>query len=205
MKIAVIGMGKIGLPLAVQYARKGHEVIGVDINSKTIDLVNKGIEPFPEEEHLQEYLHEVVKSKRLRATTSYEEAISVADVIVVVVPLFINDHAEPDFTAIDSATKNIGEHLKKDSLVCYETTLPIGTTRKRFTPALENESGLNVGKDFFVVFSPERVFTGRIFEDLRKYPKIVGGVTISCGLKGVEFYQSVMEFGKLTQRKVPNL
>ena len=194
MKIAVVGMGKIGLPLAVQYARKGHDVIGVDINKKTIDLINNGLEPFPEEEHLQEYLHEVIKSQHLRATASYEEAVSDADVVVVVVPLFVNEKAEPDFTAMDSATKNIGKNLKKNSLVCYETTLPIGTTRKRFTPALEQESGFKVGKDFAVVFSPERVFTGRIFQDLRKYPKIVGGVTETCAKKGVAFYEQVLDF-----------
>jgi len=204
MKIAVIGMGKIGLPLAVQYARKGHEVIGVDINTKTIDLINKGLEPFPEEEHLQEYLHEVISSKNLRATASYEEAVSDADVIVVVVPLFVNEKAEPDFTAMDSATRNVGKNLKKNSLVCYETTLPIGTTRKRFTPALEQESGLKVGKDFAVVFSPERVFTGRIFQDLRKYPKIVGGITEACAQRGVAFYEQVLDFDSRQDLTKPN-
>lgn len=194
MKIAVIGMGKIGLPLAVQYARKGHDVIGVDINNKTIDLINKGLEPFPEEEHLQEYLHGVINSRKLRATASYQEAVSDADVIVVVVPLFVNEKAEPDFTAMDSATENIGKNLKKNSLVCYETTLPIGTTRRRFTPVLEQESGLKVGDDFSVVFSPERVLTGRIFQDLRRYPKIVGGITHSCTKRGLEFYKQVLDF-----------
>ena len=204
MKIAVIGMGKIGLPLAVQYARKGHDVIGVDVNNKTIDLINKGLEPFPEEEHLQEYLHEVIKSKNLRASASYEEAVSDADVIVVVVPLFVKEKAEPDFTAMDSATQNIGKNLKKNSLVCYETTLPIGTTRKRFTPALEQESGFKVGEDFSVVFSPERVFTGRIFQDLRKYPKIVGGITETCAQKGVAFYEQVLEFDERKDLAKPN-
>lgn len=204
MKIAVIGMGKIGLPLAVQYARKGHDVIGIDINTNTIDLINKGLEPFPEEEHLQEYLHEVISSKNLRATENYEEAVSDADVIVVVVPLFVNEKAEPDFTAMDSATRNIGKNLKKNSLVCYETTLPIGTTRKRFTPALEQESGLKVGKDFAVVFSPERVFTGRIFQDLRKYPKIVGGMTEACTQRGVAFYEQVLDFDLRQDLAKPN-
>lgn len=204
MKIAVIGMGKIGLPLAVQYARKGHDVIGVDIKDETINLINKGLEPFPEEEHLQDYLLEVIKSKKLRATLSYEEAVSAADVIVVVVPLFVNDKAEPDFNAMDSATKNIGIHLKKGSLVCYETTLPIGTTRKRFTPTLEQESGLKVGEDIAVVFSPERVFTGRIFQDLQKYPKIVGGVTETCTMQGKAFYEQVLDFDERQDLPKPN-
>lgn len=194
MKIAVIGMGKIGLPLAVQYARKGHDVIGVDINSKTVDLINQGKEPFPEEAHLHEYLDEVIALKRMKATLSYEEAVSHADAVVVVVPLIVNEIFQPNFEAIDSATAKIGKYLKANALVCYETTLPIGTTRKRFTPILEANSGFEVGKDFSVVFSPERVFTGRIFNDLRRYPKIVGGVTPSCTQKGLEFYRNLLDF-----------
>lgn len=194
MKIAVVGMGKIGLPLAVQYARKGHSVIGVDINAATVKSINDGIEPFPEEEHLQEFLTEVIKSGKMRATLSYQEAVHDADVIVVVVPLFVDSRALPDFKALDSATENIGKNIKRGSLVCYETTLPIGITRNRFTIALENFSAMKVGMDFSVVFSPERVFTGRIFADLRKYPKIVGGVTKNCTQKGIQFYESVLDF-----------
>jgi UDP-N-acetyl-D-glucosamine dehydrogenase len=194
MKIAVIGMGKIGLPLAVQYARKGHNVIGVDINAATVQSINEGLEPFPEEAHLQEYLNKVIQDGKLKATLNYQEAISDADAIVVVVPLFVDSTAQPDFHAIDSATENIGKHLKPGALVCYETTLPIGTTRNRFTPALEELSGMKVGEDFSVVFSPERVYTGRIFADLRKYPKIVGGVTQGCSQKGISFYKSVLDF-----------
>jgi UDP-N-acetyl-D-mannosaminuronate dehydrogenase len=97
MKIAVIGMGKIGLPLAVQYAKKGNSVTGVDINSKTVELINQGLEPFPEEAYLGEYLKDVVNRQMLRATLDYSEAIKPADVIVVVVPLFVNEKAEPNF------------------------------------------------------------------------------------------------------------
>ena len=204
MKIAVVGMGKIGLPLAVQYAKKGNTVTGIDINPKTIDLINQGLEPFPEEAHLKEYLADVVGKGLLSATLDYEEGIKSADVVVVVVPLFVNDKAEPEFSAMDQATQSIGSHLKKGSLICYETTLPIGTTRTRFIPALEKYSGLKVGIDFNVVFSPERVFTGRIFEDLRKYPKIVGGITQECTTKGVGFYTKVLDFDKREDLAKPN-
>ena len=204
MKIAVIGMGKIGLPLAVQYAKKGNSVTGIDINPKTVDLINQGLEPFPEEAHLKEYLADVVGKGLLSATLDYEEGIKSADVVVVVVPLFVNDKAEPEFSAMDQATQSIGSYLKKGSLICYETTLPIGTTRARFVPALERQSGLKVGNDFNVVFSPERVFTGRIFEDLRKYPKIVGGITQECTTKGVGFYTKVLDFDKREYLAKPN-
>ena len=204
MKITVVGMGKIGLPLAVQYAKKGNTVTGIDINPKTVELINQGLEPFPEEAHLKEYLADVVGQGLLGATLDYEEGIKSADVVVVVVPLFVNDKAEPEFSAMDQATQSIGSHLKKGALICYETTLPIGTTRTRFVPALEKSSELKIGIDFNVVFSPERVFTGRIFEDLRKYPKIVGGITQECTNKGVNFYSQVLDFDKREDLTKPN-
>lgn len=204
MKIAVVGLGKIGLPLAVQYARKKHVVVGVDINPTTVDLVNKGLEPFPAEHGLQEYLAETVKTKTLRATLDYKEAISTADAVVIVVPLFVDSDRKPDFSALDKATKLIGKYMQKGTLICYETTLPISTTRERFAKVLESNSGMQIGKDFFVVFSPERVFTGRIFEDLKKYPKIVGGVTPDCGLKGVTFYEKVLDFEARNDLNRPN-
>jgi len=204
MKIAVIGMGKIGLPLAVQYAKKGNSVTGVDVISKTVKLINQGLEPFPEEAYLKEYLRDVVSKQLLRATLDYPEAINPADVIIVVVPLSVNEKAEPDFTEMDKATALIGANLKKGSLICYETTLPIGTTRTRFVPSLEKNSGMKVGIDFNVVFSPERVFTGRIFEDLRKYPKIVGGITQICAEKGVDFYSKVLDFDVRDDLAKPN-
>jgi nucleotide sugar dehydrogenase len=204
MNIAVVGMGKIGLPLAVQYAKKGNTVIGIDINPKTIELINQGLEPFPEEAHLKEYLADVVSRGLLKATLDYAEGVKNADVVVVVVPLFVNDKAEPEFSAMDQATALIGSNLKKGSLICYETTLPIGTTRTRFVPLLEKQSGLKAGTDFNVVFSPERVFTGRIFEDLRRYPKIVGGITQDCTNKGVNFYSQVLNFDLRDDLTKPN-
>jgi nucleotide sugar dehydrogenase len=194
MTVCVVGLGKIGLPLAVQFARKGETVLGADINKVTVDTINMGIEPFPEEANLQEYLAEVVKLGKLRASTETTKCVESSDVVVVVVPLFVNANAEPDFRAMDSATEEIAKGLRKGTLVAYETTLPVGTTRNRFTKALEKISGLRVGEDFFVVFSPERVLTGRVFSDLRKYPKIVGGVTENCAERGRAFYSRVLDF-----------
>ena len=194
MIVTVVGLGKIGLPLAVQFARKGETVLGADINQETVDLVNNGLEPFPEEANLQEYLEIVVKDGKLKASTSTTKCVQNSDVVVVVVPLFVNSSAEPDFRAMDSATEDIAKGLQKGTLVAYETTLPVGTTRKRFTSILEKISGLKVGEDFYVVFSPERVLTGRVFSDLKKYPKIVGGVTEKCSKIGEDFYSRVLDF-----------
>jgi nucleotide sugar dehydrogenase len=194
MKIALVALGKIGLPLAVQFAMKGHHVIGCDVNQKTVDLVNAGTEPFPGEAHLDEYLKKVVASGHLTATTDTTAAVAQVDAVVVVVPLFVDNDGVPDFGWMDAATEKIAAGLKPGTLVSYETTLPVGTTRTRFAPALEKGSGLKAGSDFHLVFSPERVLTGRVFADLRKYPKLVGGINESSTKAGVYFYNAVLDF-----------
>lgn len=204
MKIAVIALGKIGLPLAVQFASKGHEVVGVDVNRQVVDLINAGIEPFPGEARLQEQLSELVPAGKLRATTDYADAVPEADVVVLVVPLFVDADANPDFGWMDAATAELAKHLTPGTLVSYETTLPVGTTRTRWKPALEAASGLVEGQDFHLVFSPERVLTGRVFEDLRKYPKLVGGLSEEGAAKAVEFYEAVLDFDNRTDLARPN-
>lgn len=205
MRIAVVALGKIGLPLAVQYAMKGHDVIGVDVNETTVDLVNKGVEPFPGEAHLDEYLRDVVASGDLRATTSYEEAIPGADAVVLVVPLFVNDKTwEPDFGWMDDATRSLAMHLTPKTLISYETTLPVGTTRNRWKPMIESISGLKEEQDFHLVFSPERVLTGRVFADLRKYPKLVGGLNDAGTAAGIAFYEAVLDFDERADLPFPN-
>ena len=194
MKIAVVALGKIGLPLAVQFAKKGHHVIGCDVNQKTVDLINAGTEPFPGENFLSEYLAEVVASGHLVATTDTTAAVSESDAVVIVVPLFVNNEGIPDFGWMDAATEKIAAGLKPGTLVSYETTLPVGTTRNRFAPALEKGSGLKAGVDFHLVFSPERVLTGRVFADLRKYPKLVGGINDASTAAGIAFYEAVLDF-----------
>lgn len=205
MRIAVVALGKIGLPLAVQFADSGHEVVGVDVNHATVDSVNAGREPFPGEAHLQDKLSELVPAGRLRATTDYAEAIPGADAVVVVVPLFVNDETwEPDFAWMDAATASLAEHLTPGTLVSYETTLPVGTTRGRWKPMLEAGSGLTEGEDFHVVFSPERVLTGRVFADLRRYPKLIGGLTPAGAARAREFYEAVLQFDERDDLPRPN-
>jgi nucleotide sugar dehydrogenase len=204
VKIAVIALGKIGLPLAVQFASKGHDVVGVDVNPRTVELVNAGVEPFPGEAHLQEKLSELVPAGRLRATTDYADAIPGADAVVLVVPLFVDAEARPDFGWMDAATRSLGAHLTPGTLVAYETTLPVGTTRDRWKPMLEETSGLVEGRDFHLVFSPERVLTGRVFEDLRKYPKLVGGLSEAGAQRAVEFYDAVLDFDERPDLPRPN-
>ncbi|WP_313820926.1 nucleotide sugar dehydrogenase [Citricoccus sp.] len=204
LKIAVVALGKIGLPLAVQFASKGHQVVGVDVNEKVVELVNAGQEPFPGEDHLQEKLSEAVANGTLRATTDYADAIPGADAVVLVVPLFVDEEARPDFGWMDAATRDLAANLTPGTLVSYETTLPVGTTRTRWQPMLEEGSGLISGQDFHVVFSPERVLTGRVFADLRKYPKLIGGLDSHGAERARVFYESVLDFDVREDLDRPN-
>ena len=204
MNITVVGLGKIGLPLAVQYASRGHKVTGADINPAVVDLVNAGEEPFPGEAMLAEKLKAEVNSGRLSATTDTRAAVASANAVVLVVPLFVDDEGKPDYAWMDSATRDVAAGLQPGTLVSYETTLPVGTTRDRLAPILEAESGLVAGESFYLVFSPERVFTGRVFADLRKYPKLIGGINKASEAVGVSFYESVLDFDERPDLTRPN-
>jgi len=205
MRIAVVGLGKIGLPLAVQYASKGHTVVGVDVNPRTVELVNAGKEPFPGEAHLAEKLDAVVAAGSLSATTDYAVGIPGSDAVVVVVPLFVDDVTDqPDFGWMDSATHDLAANLTAGCLVSYETTLPVGTTRTRWKPMLEQDSGLTEGVDFHLVFSPERVTTGRTFQDLRRYPKLIGALSDAGTARAKAFYESVLDFDVRDDLPRPN-
>lgn len=204
MIISVIGLGKIGLPIAIQYARMGHDVIGVDTNLDIVRQVNSAIAPFPDEEDLEKNLKEVIESKRLKAINAYQPSLKSVEVFVVAVPVKLNALKEADFSIIDEVSKAIASNISRGALICFETTLPVGVTRTRLTPILERYSGLKAIEDFHVAFSPERVFTGRVFKDLRRYPKIVGGLSDECAEKAKAFYESVLEFDVRDDLYKPN-
>lgn len=194
MNVAVIALGKIGLPLAVQIASKGHRVYGADISAPIVEMINRGEVPFPGEADLDIKLAKAVSDNSLVAMTSTTQAVAKAEAVVVVVPLMTDGAGNPDFRAMDAASKDIAAGLKPGTLVSYETTLPVGTTRTRFQAMLEELTGMTAGTDFFLVHSPERVFSGRIFSDLRRYPKLVGGVDAESTRRGVEFYEAILDF-----------
>jgi len=204
MQICVVALGKIGLPLAVQFASKGHKVIGADVDRRVVDLVNAGQEPFPGEDDLGEKLKAAVEAGLLSATTDTSAAVAESDAVVVVVPLFVDEAGIPDFASMDIATKAIAASLRPGTLVSYETTLPVGTTRGRWATMLAKGSGLTAGTDFSLVFSPERVLTGRVFADLRRYPKLVGGIDAASADQGTAFYREVLDFDDRPDLEQPN-
>ncbi len=195
MKVAVVGLGHIGLPLAVQYASRGHDVLGIDIDRRIVDALNGGSSPHLDEQALIERVPGLVADGRLRASTWDGADIGSVDVVVVIVPVVVDADREIDFAPIDAATRDIARRIGPGTLVVYETTLPVGTTRTRFGPMLAEGSGLALDDQLFLAFSPERVLVGRVFVDLARYPKIVGGTSDESTRRAVEFYRSALEEG----------
>src|SRR5579883_327819 len=191
--VAVVGLGKVGLPLAVQYAQHGHRVIGCDTNPQVVSTVNKGKSHIVEEPLLEEGVADMVARGRLSATSDTTEAVRQARIVVVIVPVAVNAQHEIVFDTIDRATAAIGAGLQPGTLVIYETTLPVGATSGRLARLLERHSQLKAGRNFLLAFSPERVSSGAIFRDLRIYPKVVGGIDERSTAAAVAFYRSVLD------------
>jgi nucleotide sugar dehydrogenase len=196
--VAVVGLGKIGLPLAVQYAQHGKRVIGCDISSQVVETINAGRTHVQEEPELAVEVPRLVREGLLSATINTTEAVSQANVVVVIVPVVVDAEKEVNFRAIDAATTAVGKGLRPETLVVYETTLPVGTTSQRFAQILEQQSGLKAGRDFFLAYSPERVSSGHIFRDLRTYPKVIGGIDEQSTAVALSFYQSVLDAETIT-------
>ena len=190
MKAIVVALGKVGLPLAAQISRAGHEVVGCDIDERVVELVNRGEPPFPGEADLDT----VLRSHPIRATTDTTAAVAEgADLVVAVPPLYVDAAARPDWGALDAVTDAIGRGLQPGTTVVIETTVPVGTTRQRIAPRLEAASGLRGEVDFYTAFSPERVFSGRVFKDLATYPKLVGGLSPEGEQRTAELYASFLD------------
>jgi nucleotide sugar dehydrogenase len=188
MRVCVVGLGKIGLPLAVRLAESGATVAGLDVDPRTVEAVNSGDLAHAGEPGLVERAAALRTTGRLHATLDPAEALRGAQAIVVLVRLVIDGEGHPDYRNLDAATEAIGRHVEPGALVCYETTVPVGDTRTRFAPTLERLSGLAVGESLYVCFSPERVSSGSVFRGLDAYAKLVGGVTPACADAGVAFY-----------------
>jgi nucleotide sugar dehydrogenase len=191
--VAVVGLGKIGLPLAMQYIQHGRQVIGCDRNPQVVEAINAGQCHVHEEPGLEDMVASAVAQGRLSATTDTAAAVQQARVVVVIVPVVVNQAHEVDFRSIDAATRAVGAGLTTGTLVIYETTLPTGTTAGRFRQILEEQSGLKAGHDFHLAYSPERVSSGYIFRDLATYPKVVGGIDAASQDAAHAFYRSVLD------------
>ncbi len=184
-RIAVVGLGKAGLPIAGVIADSGFEVVGVDVNEGKCELINRGINTIPDETGLDELIKKH-GGKNLIATAKYENAKD-CNFFIVIVPLFIDENHAPDFSILEDAFRNIGKILKKGDCVVLETTVPPLTTETIVKGWLEEESGLKFG-DFYLAYSPERIMTGFSISRLREFPKVIGGVDEKSGKIAFEVY-----------------
>ena len=201
MRVCVVGLGKIGLPLAAQYASNGLSVIGCDPDAALASEVNRGHCPLPGERGLAPSIRRSVAAGGLQATTDTASAVREAQVVVIIVPVGLTPKRRPDFSLLDRAAADVARGLHPGTLVILETTVPLGTTRGRLGPALE-ASGLRTGADFRLAYSPERVSVGRIFRDLRRYPKIVGGIDGASRDAAVAFYRQALNADIVTVQDV---
>jgi nucleotide sugar dehydrogenase len=192
-RVAVVGAGKMGLPLAAQFADHGWSVVAVDVQQAVVDAINEGRSHVEEEPGLAELVRSAHAAGRLRATTDGATAARESDVVVLIVPVMLDDEQQPDYRYMDSAVESIAPGVHEGSLVIFETTLPVGDTRERFTPRLADASGLRPDIDFFVAFSPERLYSGAALRNLATYPKLVGGIGPVSTARAAAFYEAVLD------------
>ena len=190
--IAVVGLGKIGLTLAAVFANNGYRVYGADLNKNVVDTVNQGNSSIKNEPGIDQLVLKAYQNGTLSATTDTSKAVAQAGIIIVIVPVLIDKHHQIDYQWIDQAVRDIANGIKKDSLVIFETTLPPGDTRNRFGKMIENKAGLQMGKDFQLVYSPERVYSNQIISDLQNYPKIIGGINQTSLKRASGFYKNAL-------------
>lgn len=191
--VAVVGAGKMGLPLAAQFASHGWDVIAVDVQEAVVAAINEGRSHIGEEPGVAQLVASAHAAGRLRATTDGSAAARTADVVVLIVPVMLDAAGRPDYRSMDAAVDSIAAGVHAGSLVVFETTLPVGDTRERFAPRLEAASGLRAEVDFFVAFSPERLYSGAALRNLATYPKLVGGLGPDSTDLAARFYDSVLD------------
>ena len=185
-KIAVIGLGNAGLPLAAVVADSGLMVIGVDINEERCRQINRGENPIPEEAGLEELIKQH-GGKRLVATSHFEDARG-CQTFIVIVPVFVDASNNPDFSIMENALHSLGKILKKGDLVVLETTFPPGTTQGLVQNRLCESSDL-LQSEFFLAYSPERIMTGVSLSRLREFPKVIGGRDEESGIIAYQVYK----------------
>lgn len=187
--LGVIGLGYVGLPLAVEKAKAGYKTIGFDIQESKVSMVNSGINYIGDV--INEDLEEIIHSKLLTATTDFSQ-VAMADCVCICVPTPLDAHQQPDISYIKTSAESIVPYMHKEMLVVLESTTYPGTTEELLKPILE-QSGFTCGEDFYLAFSPERVDPGNILYKTKNTPKVVGGVTEKCTDIAAALYESILQ------------
>jgi len=185
--VCVVGLGYVGLPTAVIAAQYGYKVIGFDIDAEKVEKINAGDIDITEPE-LKERLQKVLQSKKFSATKDFPRA----DFFIIAVPTPLSKQRGADLSYVFAATDIIIKSLSAGNVIIVESTIPIGTTNL-LAQMIEQKTGLKVGKDIFIAHCPERVWPGRVFQELVENERIIGGVTFSCVEKAASFYKTFVK------------
>ena len=188
-KLGVVGLGYVGLPLAVEKAKAGYKTIGFDIQESKVDLVNAGVNYIGDV--VNEDLENLVRLGFLSATTDFSQVAS-ADCVCICVPTPLDEYQQPDISYVKASAESIVPYMHKDMLIVLESTTYPGTTEELLKPILE-KSGLKCGVDFYLAFSPERVDPGNLIYKTKNTPKVVGGITPKCTDIAASMYEAILE------------
>lgn len=188
--VGVVGLGYVGLPLAVEKAKAGFKTIGFDVQDEKVKLVNEGHNYIGDV--VDSDLKELVESKMLTATTDFSFVKDV-DFVAICVPTPLDTHQQPDISYVKSSTEAISKYLTKGTMVVLESTTYPGTTEELIKPILEEGSGLKCGEDFYLGFSPERVDPGNLIYKTKNTPKVVGAIGKDATEVIATMYRAVLE------------
>lgn len=188
--VGVVGLGYVGLPLAVEKAKAGFKTIGFDIQKEKVDMVNRGHNYIGDV--VDKDLEDLVKKGFLSATTDFSFVKDV-DFVAICVPTPLDIHQEPDISYVESSAKEVSKYLKKNTMVVLESTTYPGTTEELIKPILESSSGLKCGEEFYLGFSPERVDPGNLIYKTKNTPKVVGGIGKDATEVIAAMYRTVLE------------
>lgn len=188
-RVGILGLGYVGLPLAVAFAEAGFGVVGVDVDTSKVASINEGLSYV--EDVQSEELKALTRDGRIKATQEYA-ALAEADAVLICLPTPLDEHGNPDLSFVTTGAEAVAAHLRSGVLVVLESTTYPGTTRELLKPLFER-SGSRAGEDFFLAFSPERVDPGNRRYTLRDIPKVVGGITPGCTRRAKELYGSIVE------------
>lgn len=187
--LGVIGLGYVGLPLAVEKAKAGFHVVGFDVQASKVDMVNKGINYIGDV--VNEDLEAIVTTGMLKATKDFS-FVKDCDCVCIAVPTPLDAHQQPDISYVEASAKSIVPYMHKDMLIVLESTTYPGTTEELLKPIFE-ASGLQCGVDFYLAFSPERVDPGNLIYKTKNTPKVVGGITAQCTDIAATMYELILE------------
>lgn len=190
IKVGVVGLGYVGLPLAVEKAKAGFKTVGFDVQSAKVDMVNRGENYIGDV--VDSELKHLVESGMMSATSDFS-FIRDVDFIAICVPTPLDEHQQPDISCVKSSTEAISKYLKKNTMVVLESTTYPGTTEELIKPILEEGSGLKCGEDFYLGFSPERVDPGNLIYKTKNTPKVVGAIGKDATEVIAAMYRAVLE------------